>query len=134
VLGRSNNHALQSMAGSGFEQALPAILETTSPRAWGVPLICIHEYLRRFSGDRMVNQIRNDLAERLLDIYQKTRRDKWLWYEERLTYCNAVLHQAMLMCGQWIPNSNMTKAGLESLKWLADLQRPDTTGNYFVPI
>ena len=34
VLGRSNTPALQSMAGWLFEQALPAILETTSPRAW----------------------------------------------------------------------------------------------------
>jgi hypothetical protein len=122
------------MAGSVFEQALPAILETTSPRAWAFALIGIHEYLRRFSGDRMVNQIRNDLAERLLDIYQKTRTDKWIWYEEGLTYCNAVLPQAMLMCGQWIPNSTMTQAGLESLKWLAHLQRADTTGTHFVPI
>ncbi len=134
VLGRSNNHALQSMAGSVFEQALPAILNTTSPRAWAFALIGIHEYFRRFSGDRMVNQIRNELAERLLHIYQETRADKWLWYEEGLTYCNAVLPQAMLMCGQWIPNSDMAEAGLESLKWLADLQRSHTAGTHFVPI
>lgn len=134
VLGRSNNHALQSMAGSVFEQALPAILDTTSPRAWAFALIGIHEYFRRFSGDRMVNQIRNELAERLLHIYQETRADKWRWYEESITYCNAVLPQAMLMCGQWIPNSDMTKAGLESLKWLANLQRADTAGTHFVPI
>src|SRR5512147_46905 len=34
VLGRSNAPALQSMAGRMFEQALPAILDTTSVRAW----------------------------------------------------------------------------------------------------
>ena len=51
VLGRSNTPALQSMAGWLFEQALPAILETTSPRAWAFTLIGIHEYLRRFDGD-----------------------------------------------------------------------------------
>ncbi|MBZ0284030.1 MAG: glycosyltransferase family 4 protein [Anaerolineae bacterium] len=134
VLGRSNNHALQSMAGSVFERALPAILNTTSPRSWAFAVIGIHEYLRRFSGDSMANQIRNELAERLLTIYQKTRSDKWRWYEEGLTYCNAVLPQAMLMCGQWIPNQTMTEAGLESLKWLADLQRADTSDGHFVPI
>ena len=52
VLGRSNTPALQSMAGWVFEQALPAILKTTSPRAWAFALIGIHEYLRRFEGDR----------------------------------------------------------------------------------
>ena len=45
VLGRSNTPVLQSMAGRVFEQALPAILKTTSPRAWAFALIGIHEYL-----------------------------------------------------------------------------------------
>ncbi|MCI0710047.1 MAG: glycosyl transferase family 1, partial [Chloroflexi bacterium] len=134
VLGRSTNPSLQSMAGSVFERALPAILNTTSPRAWAFAIIGIHEYLRRFSGDSRANQIRNELAERLLTIYQKSRSHTWRWYEEGLTYCNAVLPQAMLMCGQWIPNSAMTEAGLESLKWLADLQRTDINGGHFVPI
>lgn len=34
MLGRSNSPALHSMAGRVFEQALPAIRDTTSPRAW----------------------------------------------------------------------------------------------------
>ena len=69
VLGRSNTPALQSMAGRLFEQALPAILKTTSPRAWAFALIGIHEYLRRFDGDRRASQVREELAGRLLALY-----------------------------------------------------------------
>lgn len=134
VLGRSNTPALQSIAGWLFEQALPAILETTSPRAWAFTLIGIHEYLRRFSGDRRASQVRDELAGRLLTLYQSCRSDDWRWYEAELSYCNAVLPQAMLMCGQWIPNKSMTEAGLESFCWLADLQRADAPGGHFVPI
>ncbi|MBL8155638.1 MAG: glycosyltransferase family 4 protein [Anaerolineae bacterium] len=132
VIGHTPTQSLLSLAGSIFEDALPAILETTSPRAWAFTLIGIHEYLRRFSGDRMANQIRDELAVRLLTIYQKTRSDRWFWYEDGLTYCNAVLPHAMLMSGQWIPNNAMTEVGLESLRWLADLQRAN--GGHFVPI
>ncbi len=134
VLGRSNTPALQSIAGWLFEQALPAILETTSPRAWAFTLIGIHEYLRRFDGDRRASQVRDELAGRLLALYQHSRSDEWRWYEAGLSYCNAVLPQAMLMCGQWIPNKAMTEAGLESLSWLADVQHADSTGGHFVPI
>jgi glycosyltransferase involved in cell wall biosynthesis len=134
VLGRSNTPALQSMAGWVFEQALPVILKTTSPRAWAFALIGIHEYLRRFEGDRGANQVRDELAGRLLTLYENSRSDEWCWYEAGLTYCNAVLPQALLMCGQWIPNNAMTEAGLESLHWLADLQRDDAAGGHFVPI
>ncbi|HLF28488.1 MAG TPA: glycosyltransferase family 4 protein [Anaerolineae bacterium] len=134
VLGRSNTPALQSMAGRVFEQALPAILDTTSPRAWAFALIGIHEYLRRYSGDRRASQVREELAGRLLMLYQSHRADEWRWYEDVLTYCNAALPHALLMSGQWIPNNDMTTAGLESLRWLADLQRADAEGSHFVPI
>ncbi len=134
VLGRSDTPSLHNMAGRVFEQALPAILGTTSPRAWAFALIGIHEYLRRFSGDRKASQVREEMAGRLLSLYQHNRSDEWRWYEDGLTYCNAALPHALLMCGQWIPNDAMTHAGLESLSWLADLQRADVEGGHFVPI
>jgi len=134
VLGRSNTPALQSMAGWVFEKALPAILHTSSPRAWAFALIGIHEYLHRFAGDRRVTQVREQLAGRLLKLYQNNRADEWRWYEKSLTYCNAALPHALLTCGQGIPNSDMSEAGLESLSWLADLQRAEEAGGYFVPI
>jgi hypothetical protein len=134
MLGRSNTPALQSMAGRLFEQALPAIRDMTSPRAWAFALIGIHEYLRRFAGDRRASQAREELGGRLLTLYQSHRLDEWRWYEDGLTYCNAVLPHALLMCGQSIPNNAMTEAGLESLSWLADLQRADAEGGHFVPI
>jgi len=134
VLGRSNTPALHSMAGWLFEQALPAIRATTSPRAWAFALIGIHEYLRRFAGDRMASQVREELAGRLLALYQRNRSNEWRWYEDALTYCNAALPHALLMCGQSMPNKAMTEAGLESLSWLADLQRAEEAGGHFVPI
>ena len=134
VLGRSNTPALQSMAGWVFEKALPAILHTSSPRAWAFALIGIHEYLHRFAGDRRVGQVREQLAGRLLKLYQMNRADEWRWYDESLTYCNAALPHALLMCGQGIPNNDMSEAGLESLSWLADLQHAEETGSHFVPI
>jgi glycosyltransferase involved in cell wall biosynthesis len=132
VLGRSNTPALHSMAGWLFEKALPAILETTSPRAWAFALIGIHEYLHRFAGDRAASQVRDELAKRLLVLYQSHRTDEWRWYEDVLTYCNAALPHAMLMSGQSIPDDAMTEAGLDSLGWLADLQR--SAKGHFIPI
>jgi len=134
LLGRSNTPGLQNMAGRLFEQALPAILTTTSPRAWAFALIGIHEYLRRYEGDRRAGQVRDELAGRLMALYQSHRSNEWRWYEDALTYCNAALPHALLMCGQWIPNHDMTQTGLESLSWLADLQRADVNGGHFVPI
>jgi glycosyltransferase involved in cell wall biosynthesis len=134
VLGRSVSPALHNMAGWMFEQALPAILDTTSPRAWAFALIGTHEYLRRFAGDRKANQVREELAKRLLTMYKNIRADGWHWFEDKLTYCNAALPQALIMSGRWIPNDEMKEAGFESLRWLAELQHSSPDGGHFVPI
>ncbi|MCX6143914.1 MAG: glycosyl transferase family 1, partial [Ignavibacteriales bacterium] len=132
VLSHSATPSFNNMAGWLFEQALPSILVTTSPRAWAFALIGISEYAQKYSGDRMANQVSEELAGRLLKSYQSNRSDDWRWFERRLTYCNAVLSHALLICGGSIPNSAMTDAGLESLQWLADLQC--ATEGHFVPI
>ncbi len=134
VLGRSAMPTLHNMAARVFQQSLLAILETTSPRAWAFALIGIYEYLQRFAGDRRVTQVQEELASRLLTLYKNNRVDGWNWFENKLTYCNAALSHAMLLCGESIPNTTMTEVGLESLNWLADLQRSDTEGKHFVPI
>lgn len=134
VLGRSAAPSLQRIAGRLFEQAMPAILDTTSPRAWAFAILGIHDYLRRFDGDRRAAQARDELAGRLLALYRACRSDEWRWFEDGLAYGNAVLSQAMLMCGQWLPNPEMRDVGLESLGWLAELQRSATPGGHFVPI
>ena len=131
VLGRSMNPSLRGIASGLFEQALPALPETTSPRAWAFGLLGIHEYLRRFEGDRLVTRIRDQLAERLLGLYHTCRSDDWCWFENGLTYCNAVLPHAMLLCGQSMPSPELIEIGLESLHWLTDLQR---SGSHFSPV
>ncbi len=133
VLGRSHSPALQSMASWLFERALPAILQTTSPRAWAFALLGIHEYLRRFAGDRRASQVQGELSQRLLSLYQSCRSDDWRWHEFGLTYCNAVLPHASLLCGQSTDSIEMIDAGLESLEWLANIQRA-SKGGHFVPI
>lgn len=134
VLGRTTTPALPSMAGRLFEQALPAILTTTSPRAWAFALIGIDEYLQRFAGDRMASQVREELAGRLLELYRNNNTSDWHWYEDGLSYCNAALPHAMLLSGERIPNQAMTQVGFESLCWLTTVQHAGAEGSHFVPI
>ncbi|KAF0217934.1 MAG: group 1 glycosyl [Ignavibacteria bacterium] len=132
VLNKCNSPSLHGMAAWLFEQTLPAILPTTSPRAWAFALIGINEYSQKFSGDRRASQVRDELAGRLLTLYQNNSTADWHWYENELSYCNAALPHALLTCGKIIPNKAMSDAGLESLAWLSELQR--AKGGHFVSI
>jgi glycosyltransferase involved in cell wall biosynthesis len=132
VLNRCSIPAENGIAAWLFEQTLPSILLTTSPRAWAFALIGIDEYTQKFAGDRRAGQVRDELAGRLLTLYQNNHTEEWRWFESKLTYCNAALPHALLVSGKSIPNTEMTEAGLESLKWLADLLK--ASEGHFVPI
>jgi glycosyltransferase involved in cell wall biosynthesis len=134
VLGKSKTRSLQSIAGRLFEQALPAIMEMTSPRAWSFAIMGIQEYSQRYAGDSKVSHVRLELANRLKKLYKINRTDDWRWFEGSLSYCNAALSQALLICGTMIPNKEMTEIGLESLRWLSDLQTAESSGGHFVSI
>src|SRR5439155_2844669 len=88
VVGRSDHPGRHSLGGHLFQAALPATSSFTSPRAWAFALLGIDEYLRAFQGDSAVQAARRGLAERLLDLYQRSSRRDWPWFEERATYCN----------------------------------------------
>ena len=134
VLGRSGVPALRSMAGWLFERAVPAILETTSPRAWAFALLGLQEYLERYGGDRMAGQIQETLAGRLLELYQNQQTPEWRWFEPTLTYCNAALPHALIAAGRSLTDHAMVEAGHQSLGWLADIQRAEGVKGHFVPI
>ena len=97
---------------------MKVLCETTSPRAWAFALLGIQEYLRRFGGDRHAVQIRDALAARLIDIYDRTTTPDWPWFEEILSYDIARLPQALIAVGRDSGNARALEVGVESLRWL----------------
>jgi hypothetical protein len=90
-------------------------------------------YLDWFPGDRTIQGVRNDLANRLLDIYERSHSETWKWFEKSLSYSNARLSQALILAGWRSDNQRMIEAGMDSLKWLiAEQHRGDA--EIFVPI
>ncbi len=109
-----------------------AVAETTSPRAWAFALIGIHEYLRRMSGDRLMNQHRDTFTTRLIELFEQNASDDWPWFEPKVTYDNAKLPHALILSGRWTSNSQAMDIGLRTLRWLADVQR--APAGHFRPI
>jgi len=133
VLGRTKVAGLRGAAGRLFELAMPAALEFKSPRAWAFALLGLQEYLESFPGDRAALNASDALANRLLESYRANRSEDWKWFEKGLAYSNARLPQALIRAGMRSSNGAMLTAGLESLEWLAKVQRCEIKG-HFVPI
>jgi glycosyltransferase involved in cell wall biosynthesis len=133
VLGHSRNAGLRGAAGRLFETAVPATLTFTSPRAWAYCILGMQAYLDWFPGDRAIQNARNILANKLLDIYERSHTETWRWFEKSLSYSNARLSQALILVGWRSDNQRMIEAGMDSLRWLVAEQHRDDA-EIFVPI
>ena len=132
VVGCSPDPGRHSLAGDLFHAALPAVRSFSSPRAWAYALLGIERYLDAFGGDRNVQVVGKEIADRLFVLFKQTSRVDWPWCENRVTYCNARLPQALIATAAWSGNAAMAAVGLQSLEWLTAVQR--TADGYFAPV
>ena len=122
---QSGQGSFQMLAAELFELALPVAADFMSPRAVAFTLIGIDEYLRRFSGDRRANQIRESLTAKLMQRHTDAATDEWQWFEEVVSYANAKLPHAMILSGRCLNNEPMLELGLKTLRWLIKIQTSD---------
>ncbi|MBN2717860.1 MAG: glycosyltransferase family 4 protein [Deltaproteobacteria bacterium] len=134
VIGHADAPGRRNLADTLFHSALPAISFFTSPRAWAYALLGMDEYLCIFGGDRDVELLYRENSLKLFDLYQRNSTPEWPWFEERATYCNARLSQALLLSGARMEHSAMIKAGVQSLEWLSEIQTSRQGEGCFAPI
>jgi hypothetical protein len=132
VVGRCSDPGHRGLAHGLFHAALPAVGNFESPRALAFCLLGIDEYLRAFEGDSNVQAVRRSVGRRLFELFETSASEDWPWFEDRLTYCNARLSQALIATGSHVGDEPMLVAGLRSLEWLVTQQR--SREGYFAPI
>jgi hypothetical protein len=116
-----------------FQRALGTAEHFTHPRAIASVIIGIHAYLSRYGGDSRAKRMCRILSDRLMQQFRDFATDDWPCCEDRLTYDNARLPQALLLSGQWLPDREMLDTGLRALDWLKQVQT-DETGRHFAAI
>ena len=130
--GRSRNAGHRKLSVQLFERGLAAAVTFGSPRAWAFTLLGIDELLRGLPDSQVAKDARGTLTERLVRMWKDHTDESWPWFEQRATYENARLCQALLLGGRSIPRPDALTIGLESLRWLASIQT--TQAGHFRPI
>jgi len=134
-LGRSiavlDNPGQLAMATKLFTQSIGCLEKLVAPRAIAFAIVGIHAYLTKFSGDSEVRRIRDILADQLLQRFTDKASEDWPWLENRVTYSNGSIPQALLLSGQSMQREDMIEMGLRSLEWLLKIQTKD---GHFTPV
>ncbi len=126
------DEARRRWAGSLFGAALGAAETLSSPRSWAFTLLALDVHCRRMPGDVAADRLRRVLADRLMALFKANERKDWLWFESVLAYDNARLSEALIRTGAATHMATYTSVGLQSLRWLMDLQV--APGGHFRPV
>lgn len=106
------------------------------PIAIGYALSGANNYLVRYVADAPVVVLRDKLAERLVDAFEKHSHGSWEWFAEDVSYANGIPCQALISSGSDAGNTVWLNVGLKALGWLCDAQSypQNRDGTKFAPI
>jgi hypothetical protein len=101
-----------------LNEMAPVLDRLTAPRELAFALLG----LTRPDLDALAEPLRaavRTLADRLAGWYDQHRRDGWEWFEEKLTYDNARLPQALIAAGSRLGDLELVQRGVTALDWYA---------------
>ncbi|MGA2080060.1 MAG: hypothetical protein ABSH53_05535 [Holophaga sp.] len=130
--GRCPDPGRRELARVLFQAGLPAAGAFNAPRPLAYALLGIHACLAAEGPEPDLVRMERDLAGRLHGMHLEQKSEAWPWFEDRLTYGNARLPQALILAGRRNRRRDWLAAGLGALDWLARVQT-DAQGR-FAPV
>jgi hypothetical protein len=117
-----------ALAREVFLKALPWVVRLQSPRAQAFSLLGLTEYLGVFTHEEPVKSGAATVVQKLVTAFHREATSDWPWFEDRLTYSNAILPAALFAAYRRLGGHELLDVAQRSLAFLA---RVSWRGNYF---
>ncbi|MFI5138880.1 MAG: glycosyltransferase [Sphingobacteriales bacterium] len=131
LIGSVANSSYREFAMELFQKSFPHFKALKHLRGMANTIIGVCLYLRVVPGDEgMVDELLR-LTQPIIDAYDCTQSEDWQWFEEKMTYDNAILPLALLHSYQITGNE---KAKQVALKTMAFLDTVTLSNGYLSPV
>lgn len=118
LLANAPNEAYLELGRDIFCKALPNATSLRSVRGAANSIIGLYYYLNRYPNDRHALQVVQHLGDFLCEEYEATTGDDWQWFEEILTYDNALLPLALWLASDIMRSERYRRIAEESTAFL----------------
>jgi glycosyltransferase involved in cell wall biosynthesis len=131
LIGCAASNSYREFALELFQKSFAHFKSLKHLRGMANTIIGITLYLKVVRGDEgMLNELVR-LTQPLIDAYENNAADDWHWFEEKMTYDNAILPLALLHSCEITGNE---KAKEVALKSMAFLDRLTLSNGYLSPV
>lgn len=124
--GSSRHQSHVQLSQKLFDAVAPKLLSSTSPRAWSYVILGCAGYLKGSASAIVPAKTLSHLSHKLNALGPALNSYLWPWPEERLSYANARIPQALIVAGSILGEPSFITKGLNLLRWLIDHQTSRT--------
>ncbi|MBK0380516.1 glycosyltransferase family 4 protein [Mucilaginibacter segetis] len=121
LIGCAASNSYREFAMEIFQKSIPHFKALKHLRGMANTAIGLSLYLQEYPTDEgLVNELVR-LTQPLIDAYENNHSDDWHWFEEKMTYDNAILPLALLHSCEITGDENAKRIALESMAFLDKL-------------
>ncbi|HUS72428.1 MAG TPA: glycosyltransferase family 4 protein [Sedimentisphaerales bacterium] len=106
-----------SVVKESFDRAVRHIARQY-PRGKAYSILGMSDYLRQFPGASDIKRQLEIAADSLLALYNQNNQPDWAWFDEVLTYDNAVLPHALFVAGMTLESNTYQEVAEKSCEFL----------------
>jgi glycosyltransferase involved in cell wall biosynthesis len=121
LIGCAPNNSYTEFAIEIFRKSIPHFEALTYIRGRANTIIGICHYLKVFPTDEGMVRILINLTQPLVDAYEQTSTPDWQWFEEGMTYDNAILPLALLHSCEITGDEQVKKIAMTTMGFLDKL-------------
>jgi hypothetical protein len=118
AVAHSNDTEVRNRCFDAF--AVAAQARSFSLRAMCFATIGAGEVLQVDPGNKAAQELLLDMTS--MFVFHPDGKGQWKWPESRLAYSNALLPEAMMVCGSLLNDSQLQTRGLNLLEWLLETE------------
>ncbi len=99
----------------------PKVNGFSSPRAMSYAILAMSAAPDVLLKDNMKFTQLLELSNHLLDLYSRSKKANWYWFEDKITYCNGILPQALWASYEITKDKRFFNSAKESMDFLTGI-------------
>lgn len=119
LIDNAPNNSYREFATELFHKSVPHFKNLTHLRGMANTMIGLSSFLKANPGDERISLEFDQLADTMKRAYHANKNGHWHWFEEKMTYDNAILPLALLCHYQTSKNEESLDIALESMSYLS---------------
>lgn len=101
-----------------LQRALPHIQSLSSPRAVAYALLGLSKMKHGILPEKIRHELISRHTDYLIGLYQKQKDHNWYWFEQGMSYCNAILPQSLFSVYASTGDKRALKTAHETMNFL----------------